>query len=208
MLRTVHALFDIAPNYASGEEAVGAVFECNIAKGKAKQEEHGDDPSSKHGKKKKKKRDRCHTNSDMVTVADRSDKRTENTNYFEQLLEKPYTNHVCRQAQAQGLYADEADDGTPQGSWRRRQGHSGRGRSGRRRARLPRAGRCLMIFDSAEDSGTRWQHKLRLCEVSTIATTIPKFLNWFITPIFFNRSDHLPRPAAVQLPPHRRHYCQ
>jgi hypothetical protein len=46
-LRTARELLDIATNYASGEEAVGAVFTDDRAKGKAKQEDQDEGPSSR-----------------------------------------------------------------------------------------------------------------------------------------------------------------
>jgi hypothetical protein len=51
--RTTHELLDVATNHASGKEAVGAVFTDGRAKGKAKQEDQHEGPSSRQEKRKK-----------------------------------------------------------------------------------------------------------------------------------------------------------
>jgi hypothetical protein len=50
---TTRELLDIANNFASGEEAVGAIF--NDTKGKEKRQESTDEGGSSHNSRKKKK---------------------------------------------------------------------------------------------------------------------------------------------------------
>ena len=82
---------DIATSHASGEEAVGAIFDR--LKGKARQDEDaGEGASNRPTKKKKKQR---HEGS-LVAAADRQggQKPTKGTpNHFEKLLEGPCLNH-------------------------------------------------------------------------------------------------------------------
>ena len=52
--RTTRDLLDITTNHASGEEAVGAVFNGGRDKGKAKREDQDKSPSMQRGKNNKK----------------------------------------------------------------------------------------------------------------------------------------------------------
>ena len=52
--RTTRDLLDVATNHASGEEAVGAVFNGGWDKGKAKHMDQDEGPSTHRGKKNKK----------------------------------------------------------------------------------------------------------------------------------------------------------
>jgi hypothetical protein len=89
--RITRELLDIATNHAFGKEAVGAVFTDGRTMGKGKRVEPDEGPSSRH--EKKKKRDRHRPNPNTVAVTDRAGKRQGNNDHFEQLLEKPCTNH-------------------------------------------------------------------------------------------------------------------
>jgi hypothetical protein len=67
------------------------VFTNGRAKGKAKQEDQDEGPSLRQGKRKK--NDRHCPNPNTVVAADRTGKRQGNADHFEQLLEKPCSNH-------------------------------------------------------------------------------------------------------------------
>ena len=54
--RTTRDLLDVATNHASGEEAVGAIFNGGRDKGKAKCGDQDEGPSTQRGKKNKKDR--------------------------------------------------------------------------------------------------------------------------------------------------------
>ena len=57
-LRTTKEILDIATSHASGEEAVGVIFDC--PKGKAKQDEDaGEGASNRPNKKNKQRREGC-----------------------------------------------------------------------------------------------------------------------------------------------------
>ncbi|RLN08395.1 putative prpol [Panicum miliaceum] len=90
--RTTRELLDIATNHASGEEAIGAIFIGTQPTGKAKAKEPDETPaSSKQGNKKRGNRRRPNPN--LVAAVDRPAKRKGGNEHFEQLLEKPCTNH-------------------------------------------------------------------------------------------------------------------
>lgn len=59
---------------------------------------------------------------------------------------------------------------------------------------FPKANGCLMIFGGTDDTSFSRQCKLHLREVCTLATAIPKILNWSGTPITFDCNDH---PSVV-----------
>ena len=68
--RTTRDLLDVATNHASGEEAVGAVFNKARDNGKAKRTDQDEGPSTQRGKKNKKDRRRP-DNTALVAAADR-----------------------------------------------------------------------------------------------------------------------------------------
>ena len=90
-LRTTHELPEIATNHASGEEAVGAIFARDQHAAKAKRHDR-DRPSSGCADRKNKK-NRWPPVTGEVAVTDRQDKLPPRNDHFNQLLEKPCTNH-------------------------------------------------------------------------------------------------------------------
>ena len=91
-LWTIKELLDIATNHASGEEAVGAIFDR--LDGNARRDEGADEGTSNRSAKRKNKKQRH--KDPLVAAADRKGGRkpTEGTpNHFEKLLEGPCLNH-------------------------------------------------------------------------------------------------------------------
>ena len=82
---------DIGTNHASGEEATGAVFERDQHVVKPKRH-NSDRPSSSRDDRKSKKNRRPPATGE-VAATDRQDKRPPRNDHFNQLLEKPCTNH-------------------------------------------------------------------------------------------------------------------
>jgi hypothetical protein len=61
---------------------------------------------------------------------------------------------------------------------------------------------CLMILGGPEDDYTKRQHKVRLREVCTAKSSVPKFLCWSSTLITFDRGDptpNVPQPGSYPL---------
>jgi hypothetical protein len=95
--RTTKELLDITTNHASGEEAVGVIF--NRAQGgDAKRDNAADEgPSDRSGKKNKKNKKKGGGN--FVAAADRKPGKAsagDTPDYFEKMLEKLYPNHPYR----------------------------------------------------------------------------------------------------------------
>ena len=100
--RTTKELLDIATSHASGEEAVGAIF--NRSDGKARRDKGADEGISNRSAKRKNKKQR-HDDS-LVAATDRKGGRkpTEGTpNHFKKMLEGPCPNHAFL---AKHLYKD------------------------------------------------------------------------------------------------------
>ena len=90
--QTTKELLDIATSHASGEEAIGVIF--NRFKGKAKWDEDAGECTSNCPSKKKNKQ-RC--KGSLVATADRNGGRKPMEgilNYFEMLLKGPCPNHA------------------------------------------------------------------------------------------------------------------
>ena len=87
----MHELLEIATNHASGEEAVGAVFECDQHTATEKQRNRDRPSSSREDRKNKKNRQPPAAGE--VAATERQDKRPPRNDHFNQLLEKPCTNH-------------------------------------------------------------------------------------------------------------------
>ena len=90
---TTKELLDIATSHASGEEAVGAIFDRSNSK--ARRDEGADKGTSNHSAKRKNKKQRCEDS--LMATADHKGGRkpTEGTpNHFEKLLEGPCPNHA------------------------------------------------------------------------------------------------------------------
>ena len=88
---TTHELLEIATNNASSEEAVGAVFERDQHAAKEKWRDHDRPPSGREDRKNKK--NRRPPAAGEVAAIERQDKRPPRNDHFNQLLEKPCTNH-------------------------------------------------------------------------------------------------------------------
>jgi hypothetical protein len=91
--QTTKDLLNIATNHASGEEAVGAIFDC--ARGKAKWDE--DIAEGASNRSKRKKRSKQQSEDSLVAATERKGKKasTEGTlDHFEKLLEGPCLNHA------------------------------------------------------------------------------------------------------------------
>jgi hypothetical protein len=91
--RTTKELLDITTSHASGEEAVGAIF--NHAHGKAKRDEDAGEGASNRSNKKK--RSKLWSGDSLGAAAEHKGKRasTESAlDHFEKMLEGPCPNHA------------------------------------------------------------------------------------------------------------------
>ena len=96
MPRSAAALLDIATNFASGEEAVGAIFPENDAKGKRRDEApEASVPRLPKRKKKDRQGKRAVLEADLVAAVDRKNPRgpAKGPGLFDDMLKKPCPYH-------------------------------------------------------------------------------------------------------------------
>jgi len=189
-------LLDIATNFASGEEAVGAIFTDDTAKRKQKAEAT-EASGSRDPKKKKKDRKGKQGRSDdnLVAAADRmKPKRAPaGPGLFDEMLKKPCPYHrgptkhtleectVLRRYYTDNIVKEGAEelpkDDDPQG-----EGFS-------------KVKNCLLIFGgrAARLTASQWKHELR--EVCAVSAAAPSYLKWSERAITFDRQDHSDRIA-------------
>ena len=93
--RTTRDLLDVATNHASGEEAVGAVFNGGRDQGKAKHVDPDEGPSTQRGKKNKKDLRRS-DNAALVAAADPTPRQPQQgpPDHFNKLMDSPCPNHA------------------------------------------------------------------------------------------------------------------
>jgi hypothetical protein len=199
--RTTKELLDIATSHASGEEAVGAIFDHS--RGKAKWVEGtGKGTSDCLGKKKRNKQ---RHGASLVAAAKRKGKKvlTEGTpDHFEKLLRGPCPNHTYP---VKHLYRDCSlmkrflSRGSKRGDQKRKPDPS-EDDAEEKEGTFPETMGCLMIFDGTTAYDSKHRQKLVRHEVYTAELATPVFLRWLRSPITFDRSDH---PESV---PHLGRY--
>jgi len=196
-------LLDIATNFASGEEAVGAIFSDGAAKGKQKAEAT-EASGSRDPKKKKKGRKGKQGQSDnnLVATGDRKNPKRAPTGLglFDEMLKKPCPYHrgptkhtleectVLRRYYTDFITKESAEeppkDDDPQGEG------------------FPKIKNCLLIFGGRAARLTASQRKRELREVCAVSTATPSYLKWSESAIMFDRQDHpdrIPNPGSYPL---------
>jgi len=170
--QTTKELLDIATSHASGQEAVGAIFDH--LKGKAKWDEDTDEGMSNRPNKKKNKKQ--HEGS-LVAAADRKggQKPAEGTlDHFEKLLKGPCLNHAFP---VKHLYKDcvlmkrflsrGSNKGDPKLAIDDAEGKDDD---------FSMLDGCLMIFGGSAAYDSNHRQKLARCEVYTTDPIAPSFL--------------------------------
>ena len=196
-------LLDIAPNFASGEEAVGAIFSDGTAKGKQKAETteasgSRDPKKKKNGRKGKQGR----SDDNLVAVADRKNPKRApaGPGLFDEMLKKPCpyhrgpTKHTLEECTVLHRYytdiiAKEGAEEPPKGNDVEGEG-------------FPKVKKCLLIFGGRAARLTVSQKKRELREVCTVNTDAPSYLKWSENAITFDQQDHsdwIPNPGSYPL---------
>ena len=196
-------LLDIATNFASGEEAVGAIFSDGTAKGKQKTE--ATEASGSRDPKKKKngrKGKQGQSNDNLVAAADhKNPKRAPaGPGLFDEMLKKPCpdhrepTKHTLEECTVLRRYytniiAKESAKEPPKENDAEGEG-------------FPKVKNCLLIFGGCAARLTASQRKHELQEVCTVSTAAPSYLKWSESAITFDRQDHsyrIPNPECYPL---------
>jgi len=198
--RTTKELLDIPTNHASGEEAVGAIFD-QVQGEKAKRDDTVDEgPSDRFGKKNKKNKKKG--GGSIVAMADRKPGKEpagQTNDHFEKMLEKPCPNHQHRVSHLMkhcSLLKKWLAGNRKKGEPKKKPEPEGDA-EGDKEEDFPEHD-VLMIFGGPVAYESRRNQNLTLREV--FAT--PKFLRWSESPITFDRADHpknVPHPGRCAL---------
>jgi len=201
--QTTKELLDITTSHASGEEAIGAIFDHSD--GKARRDEcAGEGTSNRSTKRKNKKQQR---EDSLMATADRKGGRKpmEGTlNHFEKILEGPCPNHafpVKHLLKDCGLM------------WKFLSRNSNNREQGKEPAPttddakekddgFPTPDDYLMIFRGSAAYDSKHRQKVACREVYTAGPATPAFLRWSESTITFDRADHpnaIPRPGRYPL---------
>jgi hypothetical protein len=191
--RSAATLLDIATNFALGEEAVGAIFPTDNAKGKQRDEAP---EASAPRLPKRKKKDRqgkwAVLKADMVAAAERKNPRgPRGPKPFDDMLKKPCPYHqgpvkhaLEDSSMLRRYYArlgPPDDDAKQKGTddWDDDKDDG-----------FPEVHNAFMIFGGPSACLTAWQQKREHQEVFLVKVATPRYLDWSREAITFDRDDH------------------
>jgi hypothetical protein len=204
---TANELMDIVTNYATGEEAVSAIFGRDRDKGKPKDEEpEGSNRGAKRSNRKKKKNQqgKCEaTAGDLAATTNRKKPRgPPGGGIFEKMLKEPCpyhkgpTNHnledchmLRRYFESLGIKKDDKKEDP-----KKRNDNKDKG--------FPEIHDCFMIYGGPSTHLSARQRKREHREVFSMQLATPLFLDWSNVAITFDRDDHpdyVPNPGVYPL---------
>lgn len=220
---TTEQLLDIATRYASGEEAVGAVFPPTSGKassgtGQATPSTPPGKKGGRGGKKGQKRRPRQvaatsrrdddygaggSDDPEHVAAADRDAKRPARppTDYFEKMLEAPCKNHAfpVRHKLKECDLMKRFVAGAPLDN-KGKKPEDAPGGGGV--PPFPEEKRVMSIYGGPAPHESRRSLKLTARDVNAVAPATPTYLRWSESPITFDRTDHpeiVPKPGRFPL---------
>jgi hypothetical protein len=201
-------LMDIATKFASGQEAVEAIFwKDKQPQGRQKE----DDPEApvQHGTKKKtRKRAQAKRNAvdaDLVAAAEHRNPRKPpwGANVFDKMLKEscPYhrgpVKHTLEECDMLWRYFNKAGPSVEGG---KDQGNNKKG--GEREEEFPEVHNCFMIYGWQVANASARHHKQERREVCSVKVATPVYLDWSDKPITFDQDDHpeyVPSPGRYPL---------
>jgi hypothetical protein len=187
---------DIATKFASGQEAVEAIFR----KDKQPQERQKEDVpeasvqrGTKEKTKKKAQAKRNVVDADLVAAAERRNPRRPpgGTNMFDKMLKEscPYhrgpVKHTLEECDMLRQYFNKAgpsaEDGKDQGN---------KNKEGDKEEEFPEVHNCFMIYGGQVANASARHHKQERREVCSAKAATPVYLDWSDKPITFDQDDH------------------
>jgi hypothetical protein len=201
-------LIDIATKFASGQEAVEAIFR----KDKQPQGRHQEDVpeasaqrSMKKKAKKKSQAKRDPADADLVAAAEHRNPRKPpgGVNLFDKMLKEscPYhqgpVKHTLEECVMLRRYFHKA--GPPEEGGK---GQDNDKKEGDKAEEFPEVHGCLMIYDGQVANTSARHRKQERGEVCSIKVATPVYLDWSDKPITFDQGDHpdcVPSPGKYPL---------
>jgi hypothetical protein len=201
-------LMDIATKFASGQEAVEAIFR-KYKQHQGRQQEDVPEASTqrstrKKGKKKSQtKRDAA--DADLVAIAEHRNPRKPpgGANLFDKMLKEscPYhqgpVKHTLEECVMLRCYFHKA--GAPAEGGK---AHDNDKKEGHKAEEFPEVHDCFMIYSGRMANASAWHRKQERREVCSVKVVAPVFLDWSDKPITFDQGDHpdrVPSPGRYPL---------
>jgi hypothetical protein len=201
-------LMDIATKFASGQEAVEAIFRKD-KQPQGRQKEDAPEASVQRGPKKKAKKKaqvkRDAIDADLVVVAEHRNPRKppRGVNTFDKKLKEscPYhrgsVKHTLEECDMLRRYFIKAGPSTEVG---KDQGNNKKG--GDKEEEFPEVRDCFMIYGGQVANASARHRKQERWEVCSVKVAAPVYLDWSDKPITFdqgNHPDYVPSPGRYPL---------
>jgi hypothetical protein len=196
-------LMDIATKFASGQEAVKAIFRKD-KQPQGRQKEDVLEASVQRGTKKKTRKKaqakRDAVDVDLITAAEHRNPRKPpgGANTFDKMLKEscPYhrgpIKHTLKECDMLRRYFNKVGPSTEGG---KDQGNNKKG--GDKEEEFPEVHNCFMIYDGKVANASAQHHKQERREVCSVKVAAPVYLDWSDKPITFDQGDH---PDCVTSP--------
>jgi hypothetical protein len=198
-------LMDIATKFASGQEAVEAIFRKD-KQPQGRQQEDVPEASAQRGTKKKGKKKsqakRDAADTDLVAAAEHRNLRKPpgGANLFNKMLKEscPYhqgpVKHTLEECVMLRRYFHMAGPPTEGGK-----GHDNDKKEGNKAEEFPEVHDCFMIYGGQVANASARHRKQERREVCSVKVAAPVYLDWSDKPITFDQGDHLDRvPSLVK----------
>jgi hypothetical protein len=201
-------LMDIATKFASGPEAVEAIFRKD-KQPQGRQQEDVPEASAQRGTKKKAKKKaqakRDAADADLVAAAEHRNpqKPLGGANLFNKMLKEscPYhqgpVKHTLEECVMLRRYFHKA--GPPAGDGK---GQDDNKKEGDKEEEFPEVHGCFMIYGGQVANASARHRKQERREVCSVKVAVPVFLDWSDKPITFDQGDHpdcVPSPGRYPL---------
>jgi hypothetical protein len=201
-------LMDIATKFASGQEAVEAIF-WKDKQPQRRQPEEVPEASAQRGTKKKGKKKsqekRDAANADLIAAAEHRNPRKPpgGANLFDKMLKEscPYhqgpVKHTLEECVMLRLYFHKA--GPPAEVGRAPDNDK---REGHKAEEFPKVHDCFMIYGGQVANASARHRKQERREVCSVKVAAPVYLDWSDKPITFDQGDHpdhVPSPRKYPL---------
>jgi hypothetical protein len=195
-------LMDIATKFASGQEAVEAIFRKD-KQPQGRQQEDVPEASAQRGTKKKAKKKsqakRDAADADLVATAEHRNPRkpTGGANLFDKMLKKscPYhqgpVKHTLEECVMLRRYFHKAGPPVEDGK-----GRDNDKKEGDKAEEFPKVHDCFMIYGGQVANASARHRKQERREVSSVKVVAPVYLDWSDKPITFDQGDHPDRVTS------------
>jgi hypothetical protein len=201
-------LMDIATKFASGQEAVEAIFRKDKQPQGEQKEDAPEAPAQRGTKKKTRKKAQAKRNivdADLVAAAEHRNpqKPPGGANAFDKMLKEscPYhrgpIKHILEECDMLRCYFNKA---APSAEGGKDQGNNKKG--GDKEEEFPEVHNCFMIYGGQAANASARHHKQERREVCSVKVVAPVYLDWSDKPITFDQGDHpdyVPSPGRYPL---------